>query len=74
MESENYDSSFICDHYSTCVVSHRCPPICVRNDCISTFCECLSLLDGIADLAGIFVGNTLGAFIEFFVVDLVGAS
>ena len=33
---------------------------------------CLSY-DGIADLAGIFVGNTLGALVEFFVVDLVGA-
>ena len=73
MESKNYDSSFICDH-SLCDMWYTAALqfVHVMIAFLHSVNACLSY-DGIADLAGIFVGNTLGALVEFFVVDLVGA-
>ena len=73
MESENYDSSFICDHY-LCGMWYPTAALQFVHVMIAFLHSanaCLSY-DGIADLAGVFVGNTLGAFVEIFVGDLVG--
>ena len=73
MESENYDSSFICDHY-LCGMWYPTAALQFVHVMIAFLHSanaCLSY-DGISDLAGVFVGNTLGAFVEIFVGDLVG--